>query len=84
MAAILADNAEEEHLWAISLSSTNKEFIWDPKEPEGAGNGTSANHRLLIKTAILMPEAQNGEVTIVEVETKGFNKAKVDGRNLLS
>ena len=40
--------------------------------------------RLLIKTAILMPEAQNGEVTIVEVETEGFNKAKVDGRNLLS
>ena len=40
--------------------------------------------RLLIKTAILMPEAQNGEVTIVEVETEGFNKAKVDRKNLLS
>ena len=40
--------------------------------------------RLLIKTAILMPEAQDGEVTIVEVETEGFNKAKVDKRNLLS
>ena len=40
--------------------------------------------RLLIKTAILMPEAQDGEVTIVEVETEGFNKAKVDRRNLLS
>merc|ERR1712098_627618 len=30
-----------------------------------------------IKTAILMPEAQNGELTIVEVETEGFNKTKV-------
>ena len=33
--------------------------------------------RLLIKTAILMPEAKEGEVTIVEVETVGFNKTKV-------
>ena len=35
--------------------------------------------RLLIKTAILMPEAQDGEVTIVEVETLGYNKTKVIG-----
>ena len=34
--------------------------------------------RLLIKTAILMPEAKEGEVTIVEVESMGFNKTKVD------
>ena len=33
---------------------------------------------MLIKTAILMPEAKEGEVTIVEVETVGFNKTKVD------
>ena len=26
-----------------------------------------------------MPEAQDGEVTIVEVETLGYNKAKVIG-----
>ena len=26
-----------------------------------------------------MPEAQDGEVTIVEVETLGYNKAKVTG-----
>ena len=35
--------------------------------------------RLLIKTAILMPEAQDGEVTIVEVETLGYNKTRVIG-----
>ena len=33
---------------------------------------------MLIKTAILMPEAQEGEVTILEVETLGFGKAKVN------
>ena len=35
--------------------------------------------RLLIKTAILMPEAQDGEVTIVEVETLGYTNTKVIG-----
>ena len=35
--------------------------------------------RLLIKTAILMPEAQDGEVTIVEVESLGYDKTKVIG-----
>ena len=35
--------------------------------------------RLLIKTAILMPGAQDGEVTIVEVETLGYNKTRVIG-----
>ena len=33
----------------------------------------------MIKTAILMPEAQDGEVTIVEVETLGYNKTRVIG-----
>ena len=36
-----------------------------------------AAFRLLIKTAILMPEAKEGEVTIVEVESVGYNKTKV-------
>ena len=38
----------------------------------------SQSSRLLIKTVILMPEAKDGEVTIVEVESMGFNKTKVD------
>ena len=38
---------------------------------------------MLIKTAILMPEAKEGEVTIVEVETVGFNKTKVDRMMML-
>ena len=33
---------------------------------------------MLIKNAILMPEAKEDEVTIVEVESVGFNKTKVD------
>ena len=121
MTAILADNVEEEYLWAISLTSANKvEQLstqtkpWTPHTLSRTLSGTpkslqelvmervpitgmceisvhSHPHdsfwkkdftscaRLLIKTAILMPEAQDGEVTIVEVESLGYNKAKVIG-----
>merc|ERR1719432_313012 len=75
---IAADNVEVEYLWSTSLTSAKKEVVWDPKEEEeGDGDGPSSNHRLLIKTAILMPESKEGEVTIVEVGTVGFNKTKV-------
>ena len=34
-------------------------------------------HRLLVKTAILMPSAKKDEVNIVEVECEGYNKKRV-------
>ena len=61
MAAILAgNNVEEEYLWSCSLTSTNKEYTWEPAtlEPEKndqEGPKVKPGHRLLIKTAILMP-----------------------------
>ena len=33
--------------------------------------------RLLIKSAILMPGAKEGEVTVVQIESEGYNKQKV-------
>ena len=92
MAAILAQqrDVEEEYLWSCALTATNKEYSWDPVtlEPEPAkeeGNGkeegrqVKPSHRLLIKTAILMPTAKKDEVTVVEIESEGFNKQKVEG-----
>jgi hypothetical protein len=87
MAAILAgNNVEEEHLWSCTLTAKNNEFIWDPegetKEKEGEeseaqeGKKVKPSHRLLIKSAVLMPSA-NDEVTMVQVESDGYNKAKV-------
>ena len=35
--------------------------------------------RLLIKSAILMPGAKQGEVTVVQIESQGYNKQKVGG-----
>lgn len=54
-------------------------FVWDPKESEdSAGNkGAVPSHRLLVKTAILMPEAKQYKVDIVEVESEGYNKKQV-------
>jgi hypothetical protein len=34
-------------------------------------------YRLLIKTAILMPSAKKDEMTIVQIETEGYNREKV-------
>merc|ERR1711970_84162 len=68
MAAILAgNNVEEEFLWSCTLDSETKEYVWDPKEPEDY-KGVKPGHRLLIKTAVLMPEAKQDEVTIVAMK----------------
>ena len=80
---------DEEYLWSCALTGTDKEYSWDPVtlEPEPAkeeGNGkeeegrqVKPSHRLLIKTAILMPSAKKDEVTVVEIESEGYNKQKV-------
>merc|ERR1712192_313491 len=88
MAAILAgNNVEEEFLWSCTLSSTNKEYSWDPatldadaeaKEgEEKEGPKVKPGHRLLIKSAILMPSAKKDDVTVVQIESEGYNKQKV-------
>merc|ERR1711872_306799 len=77
MAAILAgNNVEEEFLWSCTLNAETKEYVWDPKEPEDY-KGVKPGHRLLIKTAVLMPEAKQDEVTIVQIESEGYNKKQV-------
>ena len=88
MAAILAgNNVEEEYMWSCTLTATNKEYSWDPanldadaeaKEgEEKEGPKVKPGHRLLIKSAILMPSAKKDEVTVVQIESEGYNKQKV-------
>ena len=62
---------------------------WDPDNTVAApvdGEGESAvivgkkvkpSHRLLVKTAVLMPAAKEGEVTMVQVESEGYNGSQV-------
>ena len=85
MAAILAgNNVEEEYLWSCTLTGSSKEYNWEPtslepesKEEEKEGPKVKPGHRLLIKTAILMPTAKKDEVTVVQIESEGYNKQTV-------
>eukprot|EP00092_Neocalanus_flemingeri_P012145 GFUD01013093.1.p1 GENE.GFUD01013093.1~~GFUD01013093.1.p1 ORF type:complete len:175 (-),score=33.30 GFUD01013093.1:10-534(-) len=88
MASILAGNdVEQEYLWSFTLTGSDKEYCWAPEDPtpeakegkedeENDGN-VNPGHRLLIKSAILMPSAKKDEVTIVQIESEGYNKKTV-------
>ena len=73
----------QEYLWACSLTGSNKEFTWDPAnmepktEEEKEGPKMKTSHVLQIKTAMLMTTAKKGEITLVELETEGYNKQPV-------
>jgi len=86
MAAILSgNNVEEEYLWSCSLDKDNKEFEWNPENPtEGPESNNDdekedlkPGHRLLIKTAILMPQSEKDVVNVVQIECEGYNNKKV-------
>ena len=59
-------------------------YVWDPStlEPDNAeeekeGPKVKPSHRLLIKTAVLMPSAVKDQVTVVQIESEGYNKQTV-------
>merc|ERR1712179_739708 len=74
-------NIEEEYLWSCTLSGSSKEYTWAPEDPsdsmEDDDPKEKPSHRLLVKMAILMPTAKKDEVSIIQVESEGFNKQKV-------
>merc|ERR1712098_441767 len=47
------------------------------KDDDEADPSVKPGHRLLVKSALLMPSAKKDEVTIVQIEGDGFNKGKV-------
>merc|ERR1712142_1279565 len=88
MSGLSGPNVEEENMWAVTLSGTKREYEWAPEDPSDSVNADDSvdeesdpsfkpNHRLLIKSAILHPEAKKDEVTWLQVETTGYNKEKV-------
>merc|ERR1711915_587058 len=66
------------------MGGANKEYNWNPEDPsdskEDDENDPSVKpgHRLLIKSAVLMPSAKVDEVTIVQIESEGYKKQKVE------
>merc|ERR1712243_119821 len=76
-------SAEQEYLWSCTLSGATKEYTWNPEDPADTAEddekdpSVKPGHRLLIKAAVLMPSAKTDEVTIVQIESEGYNKEKV-------
>ena len=82
MAGVIGgNNIEEEYLWSCTLSGSSKEYKWAPEDPsdsmEDDDPKVKPSHRLLVKMAILMPTAKKDEVSIIQVESEGYNKEKV-------
>ena len=59
-------------MWSCTIDKTTKQFEWSPEDVD-----LKPGHRLLIKKAILMPEAKKGEVTVLQIECEGYNKKNV-------
>ena len=80
---VASNSVEEEFLWSCTLSGASKEFIWAPEDPadqqedDESDPSVKPGHRLLIKNSILMPNATKDEVSIIELETEGYNKTKI-------
>merc|ERR1719457_27109 len=70
-------------MWSVTLDANTKEYEWCPKDPSDEDSedeedpSCKPNHRLLIKTAILHPEAAKEEVTMLQIETKGYKNVKL-------
>merc|ERR1719319_419417 len=82
MAAMLAayNIEEDEYMWSCTLDKNTKEFQWSPEDASNARDddrNENSTHRILIKNAILLPDAKKDEVTILQIECDGYNKKKV-------
>jgi len=86
VAGMVNNDYEEELLWAATFTAANKELVWNPEESEKDGDteeedkddpSVKPGHRLLLKNAVLMPEAKKDDVCIIQVESEGYNKIKV-------
>jgi len=81
--ATVSSPVEEEYLWACTLTQAAKSYQWSPEDPsdlqgdEAADPSVKPGHRLLIKSAILMPGAKKDEVNIVRIESEGFGGQQV-------
>ena len=73
----------EEFLWSCDLTAAKKEYAWAPQDPASVKEGEDTDeegkptHKLLIKSAILLPTVKQDEVNIVQIESEGYNKEKV-------
>jgi len=66
----------DEYFWGCTLTSSNKEFKWEPDELKENGTGDislslKGEHCLVLKQALLVGGTE-GELNTIEVETSGY------------
>ncbi|XP_043274362.1 nucleoplasmin-like protein isoform X2 [Venturia canescens] len=66
----------EEYLYGITLQGTNAVEVWDPERKNDSGDCANqhfgVDQKLLIKMALLGPEAKPGELNVLQVEAMGL------------
>ncbi|XP_018308009.1 nucleoplasmin-like protein isoform X1 [Mycetomoellerius zeteki] len=66
----------EEYLYGITLEGPNASEVWDPEhkndDSDGAAQDIGADQKLIIKMALLGPEAKPGELNVLQVEAMGL------------
>ncbi|XP_046752432.1 nucleoplasmin-like protein isoform X1 [Diprion similis] len=66
----------EEYLYGITLEGPNATEVWDPEhkneDVDGANQHFGADQKLIIKMALLGPEAKAGELNVLQVEAMGL------------
>ena len=72
---------EEDYLWSCKFSrGASKEYSWCPEDPADQDDedpSVKPGHQLLLNSAVLIPSAKAGEVTVVQVESEVYYNSKV-------
>lgn len=65
----------EDYFWGLTLDKNKTTDLWDPDVKNDANDSTQGyrgEHTLLVKQAVLGPDAKEGEINVVEVEAMGY------------
>lgn len=66
----------EEYLYGITLEGANSSEVWDPEhkndDADGGNQHFGVDQKLIIKMALLGPEAKAGELNVLQVEAMGL------------
>ena len=75
-----SNDYEEEYLWSCEFSGASKEYSWCPEDPADQDDedpSVKPGRQMLLNSAVLMPSAKAGEVTVVQVESEVNYNSKV-------
>jgi len=63
-----------EYFYALTLEGAKASEVWDP-EAKGASDEYQGGHKLIIKQALLGPDAKEGELNVIQVEAMTWKES---------